>query len=185
MKSAVLILAAGLFFGANSGATQQSAKEGSVLPVRVVNHFEFEVQAPFDVVAPLFGPEGEKCWAGKHWNPVFVWPQPAKDVEGAVFTVEHGGHMGAWVNTIFDLAAGRMQYVAVVPEVLTVTVDVRLTHMSVSATRVDVTYARTALDAARNDDVRAMGDRDRKNGPYWRDSIEAHLKDGRCAKDAK
>jgi hypothetical protein len=48
------------------------------------------VHAPFAKAAPLFGPEGERAWAGKHWNPEFIHPQPARDVEGAVFTIQHG-----------------------------------------------------------------------------------------------
>jgi hypothetical protein len=56
----------------------------------VNNTFRFEAAAPLARVAPLFGPEGERCWAGKHWDPQFVYPQPARDLEGAVFTVRHG-----------------------------------------------------------------------------------------------
>jgi hypothetical protein len=40
----------------------------------VNNTFRFEAAAPLARVAPLFGPEGERCWAGKHWDPQFVYP---------------------------------------------------------------------------------------------------------------
>jgi hypothetical protein len=180
----VLAMAMGLF----PGAAGQPMKTAATVPVQVKNSFTFDVNAPFREVAPLFGPEGERCWAGKHWNPVFISPQPARDVQGAVFTVQHGEHTSVWVNTIFDLAAGRMQYVVVVPDAMTFTVDVKLTAVNDSTTKVDVTYVRTALDAAVNDDVTAMGVRDRENGAYWKKDIEEHLKttsDGGCAGVAK
>ena len=184
MNAMLMVLAMGLF----PGLAQQSVDAAPVMPAHVRNSFAFEVNAPMREVAQLFGPEGERCWAGKHWNPVFVWPQPARDVQGAVFTVQHGEHTSVWVNTVFDLAAGRMQYVAVIPDAMTFTVDVKLTAASASLTKVDVTYTRTALDAAVNDDMAAMGARDRENGPYWEKEIEGALKSGRigrCAGAAK
>ncbi|HEX4310161.1 MAG TPA: hypothetical protein VHZ25_09035 [Acidobacteriaceae bacterium] len=139
------------------------------------NTFRFEVAAPLERVAPLFGPEGERCWAGKHWDPQFVYPQPAKDVEGAVFTVAHGSHNSIWVNTIFDLHGGRMQYVSVIPEALVSVIDVQLKAIDGSGTAVEVTYARTALAAAANDEVEAMAARDRDSGAEWREGVEGCL----------
>lgn len=113
--------------------------------VRVHNRFSFEVPASMSRVAPLFGPEAERHWAGKDWNPEFLYPQPAKDIQGAVFRVRHGPHTSVWVNTLFDLSAGRMQYVSFIDDVLVTTVDVRLTPVDRSHTAVEVTYTRIAL----------------------------------------
>jgi hypothetical protein len=99
------------------------------LPAHVSNSFQFVVRAPLHRAAPLFGPEGERCWAGQHWNPEFLYPQPGEDVQGAVFTVQHGPHTSVWVNTIFDPAGGRMQYASFAPERLVFTVDVQLTAL--------------------------------------------------------
>jgi acetylornithine deacetylase/succinyl-diaminopimelate desuccinylase-like protein len=170
MKGPVMVMTVGLIAG--------GAAKAADAPVQAKNSFAFEVHAPLREVAPLFGPEGERCWAGKHWNPVFVWPQPAKDVQGAVFTVQHGEHTSVWVNAVFDLAAGRMQYVAMIPDAMTFTVDVRLTAEGVSATKVEVTYTRTALDAGLNEEIEAMGKRDRESGPYWKRDIESALARG-------
>jgi hypothetical protein len=71
----------------------------------VKNRFTFTVNAPLRQAAPLFGPEGERAWAGDDWNPEFVFPVPAQDIEGAVFTLRHGERRAVWVNTIFDLSA--------------------------------------------------------------------------------
>ena len=147
--------------------------------VHVSNSFHFEVAAPLERVAPLFGPEGERGWAGKHWNPEFLYPRPAKDVQGAVFLVQHGPHTSVWMNTVFDLSGGRMQYVAFIDDVVVTTVDVKLVSIDSSHTSADVTYTRTALQPAANDDVRAMGESDRESGPDWQKSIEKCLGAGR------
>jgi hypothetical protein len=174
MMTGILFLALGVF----PGGLWQEAGTAAPVPAHVSNSFEFDVHAPMTEVAPLFGPEGERCWAGKSWNPVFVYPQPAKDVEGAVFTVAHGPHNSVWVNTIFDVAGGRMQYVALIPEVMTFTVDVRLSPVGAAVTLVKVTYTRTALDVSANDKVVAMGNEDRESGPHWQRAIESYLKSG-------
>jgi hypothetical protein len=142
-----------------------------IQPVHVSNSFDLIVHAPLSRAAILFGPDGERCWAGEHWNPEFLYPLPGKDVQGAVFRVEHGPHKSVWVNTLFDTAGGRMQYVSFIPDIVVSTIDVRLTSADPSSTRVEVTYARTALDAAANDDVQAMGKRDRESGPEWQQAI--------------
>jgi hypothetical protein len=144
-------------------------------PVHVRNSFQLLVPAPLARAATLFGPDGERCWAGPHWNPEFLYPRPGKDVQGAVFTIQHGPHKSVWVNTVFDPAAGRMQYVSFLPERLVSVVDVRLTSVNFSSTRVEVSYARTALDPAANDEVEALGQKDRTSGADWQQAIEGCL----------
>jgi hypothetical protein len=144
-------------------------------PAHVSNAFHLMVRAPLSRAAALFGPEGERCWAGPHWSPEFVYPQPGKDVQGAVFTVQHGPHRAVWVNTVFDTVGRHMQYVSFIPDTLVFTVDVRLTAVDPAHTGVEVTYARTALDVAVNDEVEAMGKRDRESGPEWQEAIERCL----------
>jgi hypothetical protein len=144
-------------------------------PAHVSNTFHLVVRAPLSRAATLFGPEGERCWAGPHWNPEFVYPQPGKDLQGAVFTAQHGPHRAVWINTLFDTVGGRMQYVSFIPETLVFTVDVRLSEFDSTQTKVEVTYARTALDAAVNDEIEAMGARDRESGPEWQEAIEKCL----------
>jgi hypothetical protein len=146
----------------------------------VSNRFRFVVHAPLSQASALFGAEGERCWAGPDWNPEFLHPQPARDIQGAVFTVQHGQHKSVWVNTLFRPAEGRMQYVAFVPGKLVSTVDVRLTELDRSGTAVEVTYTRTALDITANDDVEGMGKSDQESGPRWQASIEQCLKGQRA-----
>jgi hypothetical protein len=141
----------------------------------VSNSFSFTVPASLHDATPLFGPEGERCWAGTEWNPQLLFPLPGKDVEGAVFTVQHGDHSSVWVNTRFDLEAGRMQYVVVLPDLLVSTIDVALHVIDATHTRVDVTYIRTALRPEGNEHVVAMGRHDREQGPDWERSIKTYL----------
>ena len=68
-----------------------------------------------------------------------------------------------------------MQYVSFIPGALVSTVDVQLTPLSLASTRVEVTYARTALDVATNEDVEAMGKRDRESGQDWQQAIDKCL----------
>jgi len=145
-------------------------------PAHVNNSFLFVVHASLRRAAPLFGPEGERCWAGPQWNPEFLHPQPGKDVQGAVFTVQHGPHRSVWVNTVFDPSGGRMQYVAFIPDKVVSTIDVRLTAIDQLRTTVEVTYARTALEIAANDEVEAMGKRDRESGTDWQQALEECLR---------
>jgi hypothetical protein len=163
-----------LILAAISPQQVEPAKPSTDL-AHVSNTFHFEIRAPLSRVAPLFGPAGERGWAGQNWNPEFLYPGSGRDIQGAVFQVQHGQHTSVWVNTLFDLAAGKMQYVAFIDEVVVTTVDVKLTSTNASRTTVEVTYARTALRRAANDDVRALGDRDRDNGPGWQKDIEKCL----------
>jgi len=175
MKATMLVVGLVMTMG---GVTVSQVKAGSAeaaAPVRVSNRFEFVVEAPMERAAPLFGPEGERCWAGERWDPKFVYPQPVKDEEGAVFTVLHGGQKSVWVNTVFDLAGGRMHYVAMVPEAMVSTIDVRLRAAGTKATRVEVNYVRTALDAELNEHVTALGAQDRESGPEWAKAIAGCL----------
>src|SRR5271163_1891127 len=136
MKGGVL-----LFLSVIISMTNQQMAQPASVPAHVSNSFHFVIRAPLSRAAPLFGPEGERCWAGQHWNPEFLYPQPGKDIQGAVFMVQHGPHTSVWVNTLFDPAAGRMQYVAFIAGAFVSTVDVRLTALDPSSTSVAVTYA--------------------------------------------
>jgi hypothetical protein len=141
----------------------------------VRNSFHFLIHAPLRIAAPLFGPEGERSWAGAEWDPQFLYPRPAEDVQGAVFTVQQGNRKSVWVTTQFDVERGRMQYVSIVPGIRASTVDVRLAAVDASTTSVEVTYVRTALDGSANEEVEALGQSDRQQGPDWQEAIETYL----------
>jgi hypothetical protein len=123
---------------ANSSPAQSSVGDLSheaAGHLHVVNKFRFEVAASMQRVAPLFAPEAERSWEGKDRNPVFLYPQPSRDVPSAVWTVKHGPLINSvWVNTLLDVPGGRMQYVAIIGDHLAQTVDVHVTALGRSRT---------------------------------------------------
>jgi hypothetical protein len=167
-----VVLAAGAGFGWHR-------RPGSGPVVRVDNRFEFTVRAPYATVAPLFGAWAERAWAGG-WEPHFLFPAPAQDQEGMVFQVAHGGHTGTWVNTMFDLAQGKVQYVYLVPGVQVAVIDIELSRQGETATTARVRYRRTALAPRHNARILAQGRSDAANGPHWAAEIEAGLRRFRC-----
>ncbi len=175
MKQATLlalIMCAPFLLAQQSESTVTDSQQSTI---HVSNSFAFTVDAPLKDAAPLFGPEGEREWAGDDWNPQFIFPVPAQDVEGAVFTVRHGEHTAVWVNTLFDLKSGRMQYVYVVADMLATTIDVRLHANDAVHTKVDVTYLRTALRPEANTYVLALGKHDREQAKVWESAIHSYL----------
>jgi hypothetical protein len=143
--------------------------------LHVITSFDLVVHAPFEKTAPLFGPEGERAWAGKHWNPEFIHPQPAADIEGAVFTIQHGPYKAVWVNTLFDREARHFQYVYFLPSLMVTVIDVRFEVVNTNSTGVHVVYTRTALTPEGNQHVAAMSEGDKTAGPEWQKSIDEYF----------
>jgi hypothetical protein len=137
--------------------------------------FDLVVYASYTETAPLFGPEGERAWAGKHWDPQFIYPLPARDVGGAVFTIKHGPFNATWVTTIFDMEARHFQYVYFLPDLMVTTIDVYFKPADAASTQVKVVYTRTALTLAGNEHVTAMSEGDKSSGKGWQQAIDAYL----------
>jgi hypothetical protein len=148
---------------------------GSTPMTHARSEFTFTVHAPLSTAFPLFGPEGERPWAGPHWNPQFLYPTPAQDIEGAVFRVHHGHHDATWVNTAFDAPSGHAAYVYIIDGKLATRIDVQLTPIDQQTTSVHVMYERTALDPSVEEDIGEMAKTDPKMGPDWEKSIAAYL----------
>jgi hypothetical protein len=144
--------------------------------------FDIVIHAPYSVTAPLFGPMGERAWSGKHWNPEFIYPRPARDAEGAVFTVRHGPYTAVWVNTLFDLDARHFQYVYFLPDLMVTVIDVRFKPVSEDSTQVDVVYTRTALTPQGNEHVTAMTQADKTSGKEWQQAIDEYLAQSKPAR---
>jgi hypothetical protein len=137
--------------------------------------FDLTVHASYARTAPLFGPEGERAWAGNHWNPVFLYPTPAEDMEGAVFTVQHGPLKAVWVNTLLDMDARHFQYVYFLPDMMVTVIDVRFRPLAAEETEVHVVYTRTALTQDGNQHVTTMSEGDKTAGAEWQHAIDTYL----------
>lgn len=181
MKTALLIaLAIGTLLAlALYHRHRRAASSDPVLHVR--NDFEFTVHAPYQVVAPLFGPEGERAWSGGHWDPHFLYPHPAQDIRGAVFTIRHGHRQAYWINTSRDIEGRHFQYVYVIPEAMAVLIDVRFSELDPENTKVNVAYERTALIPQANQHVLELGNADRESGKEWGPSINDYLEKAKAA----
>jgi hypothetical protein len=155
---------------------QTNSGAGDPVPLaHVRNSFTLTVRAPYKIAAPLFGPNGERAWAGNDWDPQFIYPEPAEDRGGAVFTVKHGPHQSVWVNTLFDAEAGHFQYVYFVNDLMVTVIDLRFSVLDSRNTKVNVVSERTALNPEANDHVQQLGASDRSNGTRWQKAINHYL----------
>jgi hypothetical protein len=141
----------------------------------VETSFDVVVHAPYAEAAALFGPEGERAWAGKHWDPQFMFPEAARDEQGAVFTIQHGPLQAVWVIAEHNVEARHFQYVYFLDGLMVCTIDVRFTPVDAATTKVHVTYARTSVSADGDQHVAAMSEGDRRAGVEWQASIDRYL----------
>jgi hypothetical protein len=171
MKMLIAPLAVTLLFGGAMLPTPSPSANA----VHIREKFAFIANAPIDTVWPLFGANAERAWA-PGWDPTFIWPERPEDIQGMVFKIAHGDKTAIWLSTVFDQAAkNRIQYVYVIPDVVSTVITLELTP-SEQSTHVVVTYERTALTDAANGLVREMAAHDRTSGPEWASQINAHLK---------
>jgi hypothetical protein len=163
--------------GGVAGAWRVLARRANGGVARTDHTFHFVARGPLAAAFPLFGAWGERAWAGPSWQPRFLHPDPARDEEGAVFTLARGRWSEAtWVNTAFDAAAGRIQYVYVVPGVQAALIDLRLAEGPGAATTlVEVRYRRTALARRWNEHVRRMGAQDASAAEAWARDVNGAL----------
>jgi hypothetical protein len=169
--------------GVSVPALAQSAAAAPPPCLHTQTSFDLLVHASYAMAAPLFGPEGERPWAGKHWDPQFIHPQPAADVEGAVFTIQHGPVHATWVNTLFDVEGRHFQYVYFISDLMVTVIDVRFKSEGADSTAVHVVYTRTALTAEGNEHVAAMTEGDKIACEEWQQAIDEYLARGKA--DAK
>jgi hypothetical protein len=157
-----------------ASALGQSASHTPQL-LRTQTAFNIVVHLPFADAAHVFGPEGERAWAGTHWDPHFIYPQPAHDEQDAVFTIQHGSFTAVWINTLFDIEAGHLQYSYFIPDVMVTSIDVRLTAVDSSITQVRVVYTRTALTTSGNEHVTSFTEVDKAAGRSWQSAIDLYI----------
>jgi len=148
------------------------AQEPASTPAHTRTEFSFTVNAPFEQVVPLFGAHEERKWADG-WDPKFVYPTPARDQQGEVFTVAHGQHTSVWINTALDLAGGHIQYAHVLNDAMATLIDIHATRQGPQKTAVTVVYERTALIPGANEHVQHFAQGDANGGKEWGEAMNA------------
>jgi len=96
----------------------------------------------------MFGPLGERAWAGDDWQPEVLWSDAPGDREGMVF--KQKGEI--WVNVRLDPTARIAEYVRFGDTVVT-RIRVELTPQGNDACTVNVRYDWTAVNEAGNAEV--------------------------------
>jgi hypothetical protein len=182
MMKQIAIILGSLATGAAALALALHASKTSNLDEPLAHthsEFSFVVHAPMAVAAPLFGAEAERGWGGESWNPRFLYPQPASDIQGAVFRVKKGRHDSTWVATAQDFRGGHVQYVNVIDGVMATLIDIHISAPAANETAVTVLYERTALRSEANEHITAQASKDKAYGPEWASAIEDCLKASR------
>jgi hypothetical protein len=136
--------------------------------------FSFTVDAPFEQVVPLFGAHEERKWA-EGWDPQFVYPTPAHDQQGEIFKVAHRQHTSVWINTLFDVVGGHVQYAYVLGDAMATLIDIHATRQGPQKTAVTVVYERTALLPEANDHVQHFAKGDANGGNEWGEAMNAYF----------
>jgi hypothetical protein len=172
MKSTITLIA---MAGLAAPVFSQTAPAPQEPCLHIRNAFHLTVNASYEATTPLFGPLGERGWLGEEWNPIFLYPQPAKDEEGSVFTVSRGLYHSVWVNTLFDKVQRHFQYVYFVPDLMVTVVDVNFKPAGANSTSVDVVFTRTAITAKGNELVTEVSESDKSAAERWRLKIDNYL----------
>ncbi len=156
-----------------SAITRAAPGRPPVERTHTLRTFEFTAQGPMSVVAPLFGAHKERLWA-PGWEPRFIWPAPAEDRPGMVFTVSGRHGKAVWMNTRFDPQAGCVQYAYVIDGTMSTLITLTLTPQE-EHTHVVVEYQRTSLSAHSDALVERMAEQDGQAGPEWALQINTYL----------
>jgi hypothetical protein len=119
------------------------------IPRHVLHRHAFTVPRAMPGALELFTPEGERAWA-PGWDPTWLWPRDGATGVGMVFTTDHGGEHTIWTMTRYEPEEGRVQYVRTTPGSRLGIVTVECSAADAMSTRVEVSYAITALAEAGN-----------------------------------
>jgi len=164
---------------AMAGIAPASLAQAPAEPATELAHtresFSFAISHPYAEVFPLFGAHEERKWA-QGFDPSFLYPVPAHDQPGMVFTTVQEGMPRVWVNTAFDAASGHVQYVYWIADIMVAIIDIRVAGSGTSETQVDVVYERTALRLEANEQVLHMAHNDANSGPHWAARINRCLR---------
>ena len=92
-----------------------------------------------------------------------------------------------WINTIYDLKHGHIQYACFATQGMVTLIDIQVQIRSATSTRASVVYERTALQPEANDYVNRQADSDATKRSEWESAMQNYLQnkgkasaEGRC-----
>jgi hypothetical protein len=80
-----------------------------------------------------------------------------------------------WINTIYDLEQGHVQYACFVAEAMVTLIDIHLRKLTPDSTGAEVAYERTAVRPDANDEVNRLAEHDRAKGAEWETALRTYL----------
>jgi hypothetical protein len=118
-------------------------------PLHVSRTGTFALPLPVADAFPLFSAEGERRWV-PGWDPEYLHPTEPSNEAGTVFRTRHGGDETVWLVLTYDPVAATAEYARFTPGSRAGTVQVRCAPLGERSTRVEVSYALTALTPSGN-----------------------------------
>jgi hypothetical protein len=150
---------------------------GPALPgtghVQAVRSFMIILNAPPDIAIRPFGALAEQGW-DPDWHPHFVFPTEPKDCEGAVFTIDQRG-VQTWLLQTWDMQNHIVRYIAFDPGVKLTEITIRVSAQGARSSQAVVTYRRTGLSSAGDEQVRHFAQLFTQEGPHWEAAINGYL----------
>jgi len=142
--------------------------------VHAERSFSITLRAPVDAATSAFGPVVEQAWS-PDWRPAFIHPSRPAAVEGAVFTVDEGPLKQIWLLQTWDLKHHVVRYVAVDPHAKVSVITITVSSISGRMSRATVSFARTALSAEGDAQVRHFAAHFVSQAPHWESAINAYF----------
>jgi hypothetical protein len=147
-------------------------------PTHVQRSHGFRLDMPPTRAFDLFTPRGERAWV-PGWDPVFLCPADGSLRRGATFLTQDEGEPSPtiWLVTDLDVERLRVSYARLTPTSRAGQVDVEVTTHPRGGSRVQVSYAYTALTEAGNAYLADFTDEYYRGYiESWRDLIESSMR---------
>jgi hypothetical protein len=164
----IFVIAASTFLIASSATRAESGAR-----LHAHQSFTITLNAVPDVAVRAFGAVAEERWA-PGFDPRFAYPNPPKDTEGAVFTLD-GKTTQVWLLQRWDMTQHVVRYVAVDPGVKISAIDIEVAPLGANGSRATVTYDRTSLSPAGDAEVAAWAKTFAAQAPDWATAINGYL----------
>jgi hypothetical protein len=147
-------------------------------PLHVQRSHGFRIDMPPARAFELFTPRGERAWV-PGWDPEFLHPADGSLRRGTTFLTQDEGERSRtiWLVTDLDLEHLRVSYARITPTSRAGHVDVEVATDPEGGSRVQVSYAFTALTEAGNAYLADFTDEYyRAYIESWRDLIESIMR---------